>query len=145
MKNFTKITAIYTIVYAITSFILLVSIGVFTVASRGIFLFSILGLLPFFVGFMHIVGFVCEIICLRINKNSPAKRKMVLLSLIFYVIEILALVLPFISMIAKMNAYLVQNILLFALGSIPVTKLCLLILSIIILVRFRKRKTTNEI
>jgi hypothetical protein len=142
MKNFTKITAIYTIVYAITSFILLVTIGVFTVASRGIFLFSILGLLPFFVGFMHIVGFVCEIICLRINKNSPAKRKMVLLSLIFYVIEILALVLPFISMIGKMNAYLVQNILLFALGSIPVTKLCLLILSIIILVRFRKK---NEI
>lgn len=47
MKNFTKITAIYTIVYAITSFILLVTIGVFTVASRGIFLFSILGLLPF--------------------------------------------------------------------------------------------------
>ena len=104
--NFTKITAIYTMMYAIISFILLVTIGVFTVASRGAVILTPCVGLPFFIGFLHIVGFICEIICFHVNKNFPAKRRLVLLSLIFYIIEIVALVLPFIGMFAKMNTYL---------------------------------------
>lgn len=61
--NFTKITAIYTMMYAIISFILLVTIGVFTVASRGAVILTPCVGLPFFIGFLHIVGFICEIIC----------------------------------------------------------------------------------
>lgn len=144
MINFTKVTAIYTIVYAIVSFILLISFGVFTIASRGAIILTPFIGLPFFIGFMHIVGFVCEIICFRINKDYPAKKRLVLISLIVYMIEILALALPMIGIFGKMNSYLVQNIVLFAIGSIPVTKVCLLVLSIIILVKFRKRKETRS-
>lgn len=140
--NFTKITAIYTMMYAIISFILLVTIGVFTVASRGAVILTPFVGLPFFIGLLHIVGFICEIICFRVNKNFLAKRRLVLLSLIFYIIEIVALVLPFIGMFAKMNTYLIQNVVLYAMGSIPVTKVCLLVLSLIILVKFRKRPDT---
>lgn len=98
MRNFTKITAIYTIFYAIISFILLMAIGVFTVASRGIFMLTLFGGLPFFIGFLHIVGFICESICLRLNKDYPADRRLILLCLIFYIIELFALVLPIIAM-----------------------------------------------
>ncbi|MBO0452418.1 hypothetical protein [Candidatus Enterococcus murrayae] len=140
MLNFTKATAIYTIIYAIISFILLVSFGFFMIASRGTFLLTPLIGLPFFIGFLHIVGFVCEITCLRMNKDSPAKRKLIFLSLIFYTIEIFALLLPMMAILIKMNAAYSQKIVFFALASIPVTKLCLLVLSIIILVKFRKKQ-----
>lgn len=143
MRNFTKITAIYTIFYAIISFILLIAIGVFTVASRGAFMFTLFGGLPFFIGFLHIVGFVCEIICLRVNKNYPAKRRLVLICLAFYIIEILALVLPIVGMFGNASSVLAQNVILYAMGSIPVTKVCLLVLSIIILVKFRKKKVSD--
>jgi len=142
MINFTKATAIYTLIYSIISFILLVSVGFFTVASRGMLILTPFIGLPFFIGFLHIVGFICEIICFRLNKEYPEKRRWVLISLIFYIVEIFALFLPLIAGLLKMNAYLIQSIVLFAMGSIPVTKVCLLILSIIILVKFRKRKVS---
>ena len=140
MRNFMKITAIYTIFYAIISFILLMAIGVFTVASRGAFMFTLFGGLPFFVGFLHIVGFICEIICLRLNKEYPVKRRLVLLCLAFYIVEILALVLPIVGMFGNASSVFAQNVILYAMGSIPVTKICLLVLSIIILVKFRKKR-----
>lgn len=143
MINFTKATAVYTLIYSIISFILLVSVGFFTVASRGMLILTPFIGLPFFIGFLHIVGFICEIICFRLNKEYPEKRRWVLISLIFYIVEIFALFLPLIAGLVKMNAYLIQSIILFAMGSIPVTKVCLLILSIIILVKFRKRKVKN--
>lgn len=143
MRNFTKITAIYTIFYAIISFILLMAIGVFTVASRGAFMFTLFGGLPFFIGFLHIVGFICEIICLRLNKDYPTKRRLVLLCLAFYIIEILALILPIVGMLGNASSVLAQNVILYAMGSIPVTKVCLLVLSIIILVKFRKKKVSG--
>ena len=143
MINFTKATAIYTLIYSIVSFILLVSVGFFTVASRGMLILTPFIGLPFFIGFLHIVGFICEIICFRLNKEYPEKRRWVLISLIFYIVEIFALFLPLIAGLLKMNAYVIQSIILFAMGSIPVTKVCLLILSIIILVKFRKRKVKN--
>lgn len=142
MINFTKATAVYTLIYSIVSFILLVSVGFFTVASRGMLILTPFIGLPFFIGFLHIVGFICEIICFRLNKEYPEKRRWVLISLIFYIVEIFALFLPLIAGLLKMNAYLIQSIILFAMGSIPVTKVCLLILSIIILVKFRKRKVS---
>ena len=142
MINFTKATAIYTLIYSIISFILLVSVGFFTVASRGMLILTPFIGLPFFIGFLHIVGFICEIICFRLNKEYPEKRRWVLISLIFYIVEIFALFLPLIAGLLKMNAYVIQSIILFAMGSIPVTKVCLLILSIIILVKFRKRKVS---
>lgn len=143
MRNFTKITAVYTIFYAIISFILLMTIGVFTVASRGAFMLTLFGGLPFFIGFSHIVGFVCEVICLRMNKDYPAKRRLVLLCLAFYIIETLALLLPIVGMLGNGSSALAQNVILYAMGSIPVTKVCLLVLSIIILVKFRKKKASN--
>ncbi|MBO0455577.1 hypothetical protein JZO77_02310 [Enterococcus hulanensis] len=143
MINFTKATAVYTLIYSIVSFILLVSVGFFTVASRGMLILTPFIGLPFFIGFLHIVGFICEIICFRLNKEYPEKRRWVLISLIFYIVEIFALFLPLIAGLLKMNAYVIQSIILFAMGSIPVTKVCLLILSIIILVKFRKRKVKN--
>lgn len=143
MRNFTKITAIYTIFYAIISFILLITIGVFTVASRGAFMLTLFGGLPFFIGFLHIVGFVCEILCLRLNKDYPVKRRLVLLCLAFYIIEILALVLPIVGMLGNASSVFAQNVILYAMGSIPVTKVCLLVLSIIILVKFRKKKVSD--
>ena len=143
MINFTKATAVYTLIYSIVSFILLVSVGFFTVASRGMLILTPFIGLPFFIGFLHIVGFICEIICFRLNKEYPEKRRWVLISLIFYIVEIFALFLPLIAGLLKMNAYLIQSIILFAIGSIPVTKVCLLTLSIIILVKFRKRKVKN--
>ncbi|WP_171004841.1 hypothetical protein [Enterococcus hulanensis] len=142
MINFTKATAIYTLIYSIISFILLVSVGFFTVASRGMLILTPFIGLPFFIGFLHIVGFICEIICFRLNKEYPEKRRWVLISLIFYIVEIFALFLPLIAGLLKMNAYLIQSIILFAMGSIPVTKVCLLTLSIIILVKFRKQKVS---
>lgn len=142
MINFTKATAIYTLIYSIISFILLVSVGFFTIASRGMLILTPFIGLPFFIGFLHIVGFICEIICFRLNKEYPEKRRWVLISLIFYIVEIFALFLPLIAGLLKMNAYVIQSIILFAMGSIPVTKVCLLILSIIILVKFRKRKVS---
>lgn len=142
MINFTKATAVYTLIYSIVSFILLVSVGFFTIASRGMLILTPFIGLPFFIGFLHIVGFICEIICFRLNKEYPEKRRWVLISLIFYIVEIFALFLPLIAGILKMNAYVIQSIILFAKGSIPVTKVCLLILSIIILVKFRKRKVS---
>ena len=142
MINFTKATAVYTLIYSIVSFILLVSVGFFTVASRGMLILTPFIGLPFFIGFLHILGFICEIICFRLNKEYPEKRRWVLISLIFYIVEIFALFLPLIAGLLKMNAYLIQSIILFAMGSIPVTKVCLLILSIIILVKFRKRKVS---
>ncbi|MFQ7234147.1 MAG: hypothetical protein ACLRPU_04705 [Enterococcus hulanensis] len=142
MINFTKATAVYTLIYSIISFILLVSVGFFTIASRGMLILTPFIGLPFFIGFLHIVGFICEIICFRLNKEYPEKRRWVLISLIFYIVEIFALFLPLIAGLVKMNAYLIQSIVLFAMGSIPVTKVCLLILSIIILVKFRKRKVS---
>ncbi|MDT2598233.1 hypothetical protein P7D85_00520 [Enterococcus hulanensis] len=142
MINFTKATAVYTLIYSIISFILLVSVGFFTIASRGMLILTPFIGLPFFIGFLHIVGFICEIICFRLNKEYPEKRRWVLISLIFYIVEIFALFLPLIAGLLKMNAYLIQSIVLFAMGSIPVTKVCLLILSIIILVKFRKRKVS---
>lgn len=142
MINFTKATAVYTLIYSIISFILLVSVGFFTVASRGMLILTPFIGLPFFIGFLHIVGFICEIICFRLNKEYPEKRRWVLISLIFYIVEIFALFLPLIAGILKMNAYVIQSIILFAMGSIPVTKVCLLILSIIILVKFRKQKVS---
>ena len=142
MINFTKATAIYTLIYSIISFILLASVGFFTVASRGMLILTPFIGLPFFIGFLHIVGFICEIICFRLNKEYPEKRRWVLISLIFYIVEIFALFLPLIAGLLKMNAYVIQSIILFAMGSIPVTKVCLLILSIIILVKFRKRKVS---
>jgi len=142
MINFTKATAIYTLIYSIISFILLVSVGFFTVASRGMLILTPFIGLPFFIGFLHIVGFICEIICFRLNKEYPEKRRWVLISLIFYIVEIFALFLPLIAGLVKMNAYVIQSIILFAMGSIPITKVCLLILSIIILVKFRKRKVS---
>ncbi|MDT2660377.1 hypothetical protein P7E02_10880 [Enterococcus hulanensis] len=142
MINFTKTTAVYTLIYSIISFILLVSVGFFTVASRGMLILTPFIGLPFFIGFLHIVGFICEIICFRLNKEYPEKRRWVLISLIFYIVEIFALFLPLIAGLLKMNAYVIQSIILFAMGSIPVTKVCLLILSIIILVKFRKRKVS---
>ncbi|MBX8936851.1 hypothetical protein [Enterococcus gilvus] len=142
MINFTKATAVYTLIYSIVSFILLVSVGFFTIASRGMLILTPFIGLPFFIGFLHIVGFICEIICFRLNKEYPEKRRWVLISLIFYIVEIFALFLPLIAGLVKMNAYLIQSIVLFAMGSIPVTKVCLLILSIIILVKFRKRKVS---
>jgi len=143
MINFTKATAVYTLIYSIVSFILLVSVGFFTIASRGMLILTPFIGLPFFIGFLHIVGFICEIVCFRLNKEYPEKRRWVLISLIFYIVEIFALFLPLIAILVKMNAYLIQSIVLFAMGSIPVTKVCLLILSIIILVKFRKRKVKN--
>ena len=143
MINFTKATAVYTLIYSIISFILLVSVGFFTVASRGMLILTPFIGLPFFIGFLHIVGFICEIICFRLNKEYPEKRRWVLISLIFYIVEIFALFLPLIAGLLKMNAYLIQSIVLFAMGSIPVTKVCLLTLSIIILVKFRKQKVKN--
>lgn len=142
MINFTKATAVYTLIYSIVSFILLVSVGFFTIASRGMLILTPFIGLPFFIGFLHIVGFICEIICFRLNKEYPEKRRWVLISLIFYIVEIFALFLPLIAGLVKMNAYLIQSIVLFAMGSIPVTKVCLLILSIIILVKFRKQKVS---
>lgn len=142
MINFTKATAVYTLIYSIISFILLVSVGFFTIASRGMLILTPFIGLPFFIGFLHIVGFICEIICFRLNKEYPEKRRWVLISLIFYIVEIFALFLPLIAGLLKMNAYLIQSIVLFAMGSIPVTKVCLLILSIIILVKFRKQKVS---
>lgn len=142
MINFTKATAVYTLIYSIVSFILLVSVGFFTIASRGMLILTPFIGLPFFIGFLHIVGFICEIICFRLNKEYPEKRRWVLISLIFYIVEIFALFLPLIAGLVKMNAYVIQSIILFAMGSIPVTKVCLLILSIIILVKFRKRKVS---
>ena len=142
MINFTKATAVYTLIYSIISFILLVSVGFFTIASRGMLILTPFIGLPFFIGFLHIVGFICEIICFRLNKEYPEKRRWVLISLIFYIVEIFALFLPLIAGLVKMNAYLIQSIVLFAMGSIPVTKVCLLILSIIILVKFRKQKVS---
>lgn len=143
MRNFTKITAIYTIFYAIISFILLMTIGVFTVASRGAFMLTLFGGLPFFIGFLHIVGFVCEILCLRLNKEYPTKRRLVFLCLIFYIIEIFALVLPIVGLLGNASSVFAQNVILYAMGSIPVTKGCLLVLSIIILVKFRKKKGSD--
>lgn len=142
MINFTKATAVYTLIYSIISFILLVSVGFFTIASRGMLILTPFIGLPFFIGFLHIVGFICEIICFRLNKEYPEKRRWVLISLIFYIVEIFALFLPLIAGLLKMNAYVIQSIILFAMGSIPVTKVCLLILSIIILVKFRKQKVS---
>ncbi|MBO0410278.1 hypothetical protein JZO81_04395 [Enterococcus hulanensis] len=142
MINFTKATAVYTLIYSIVSFILLVSVGFFTIASRGMLILTPFIGLPFFIGFLHIVGFICEIICFRLNKEYPEKRRWVLISLIFYIVEIFALFLPLIAGLLKMNAYVIQSIILFAMGSIPITKVCLLILSIIILVKFRKRKVS---
>lgn len=142
MINFTKATAVYTLIYSIISFILLVSVGFFTIASRGMLILTPFIGLPFFIGFLHIVGFICEIICFRLNKEYPEKRRWVLISLIFYIVEIFALFLPLIAGLVKMNAYVIQSIILFAMGSIPITKVCLLILSIIILVKFRKRKVS---
>ena len=142
MINFTKATAVYTLIYSIISFILLVSVGFFTIASRGMLILTPFIGLPFFIGFLHIVGFICEIICFRLNKEYPEKRRWVLISLIFYIVEIFALFLPLIAGLLKMNAYLIQSIVLFAMGSIPVTQVCLLILSIIILVKFRKQKVS---
>lgn len=142
MINFTKATAVYTLIYSIISFILLVSVGFFTIASRGMLILTPFIGLPFFIGFLHIVGFICEIICFWLNKEYPEKRRWVLISLIFYIVEIFALFLPLIAGLVKMNAYLIQSIILFAMGSIPITKVCLLILSIIILVKFRKRKVS---
>jgi hypothetical protein len=133
------ITAVYTIVYALISFVLIVSFFFMIIASRGIWLFSPLIALPFFTGFLYFVGLVLSLLCLNKEKSKWAFPYIAVIIFIYF-IEALALLLPIFAL--KYVAKYISIIII----SVPVTKILLVILAILILIlsRIKKRKQNDE-
>lgn len=137
MKNFTKYISIYTLVYSILSFILILIFFFLTVASRGFILFTPFMLLPFFTGFLYIVGLVTNVICFIKNNHNKKIRIFLTLILLCLIVEFFALFLPFIILFISKNNDVNSYIFAFSFISIPVTKIILLISSILILVNLK--------
>lgn len=136
MKIILKIFTIYHIFYALASFLLLAVIFFLIVDSRGM-----VSLTPFMfllVGGLYLVSLADSLISLILvtTKLHLEKIRSFVTILILYLVEVLVLVVPLI--LFKLNFQL--DILLgLALLSVPVTKLLLLIFSIITLFRFKTR------
>lgn len=138
MKIILKIFTIYHIFYALASFLLLAVIFFLIVDSRGLVSLTPFMFLPFVVEGLYLVGLADSLISLILvtTKLHIEKIGSFVTILILYLVEVLVLVVPLI--LFKLNFQL--DILLgLALLSVPVTKLLLLIFSIITLFRFKTR------
>ena len=136
--KFMKIPAIYTLVYAISSiiFILLLVVGRLPIGSRS-------SVLPVLFFTFNGIGIIFEIVCLVFNRKKVGERRLGILLLLIYLIEI-SIWTVFIAAFRgplDMDFSTLEFMFYLMICSVPVTRGVLLILSII---RFRKITAGNR-
>lgn len=138
MKKMTKVSSIYTIIYSVLSFILILAFFFLTIASRGFILITPFILLPFLTGFLYLIALVLNIICCIKNKMQNRLYILFVLNIFFFIVEMFALLVPFFAYLFTKDGAIVMKILVLSFLSVPITKISILIVSIIILVSLRK-------
>lgn len=144
MTKLPKAASIYNIIYALISFLGIVFFGLFVVASRGILLFSPFIVIPFFVGFLYFVGLILAILAYRSDNSQPKLKNWLRAFLVIYGLEALALLLPLLRLASWVSDSFAAVVIPGAIFSVPVTKICLLICSVVVLVKGRRGSVKSK-